>query len=351
MSRFATTFPRRGRHGCLCRTAYRPMTPSPLVPVEGALARPRVAPLDHVPPFGHEWTFRGAPGARPGKHCLATLTTSCIDVDSPHRACRWQPLPVATSAPNSAGVPVVQAAVTGTRFRRTVQGPRDRRAMYAICWSFGALGIIGWLIAAHEPYTGFEPAHTIRMAGGAPESATSSTGTVRVAAVQPGTSTNTSPQRTAATPVTRTEESLSATHHAVPRRASLRPKATSDVRRAAAASPTSPHRTNGQRTTATPARIPTVPRLAARPPIPSDTANARTRDRLVPPPHATNARDTHDARETLDTLDDPHTLIAMANALRAAQPARSAHAPATGFDWTSQLSHRRVTDTPDAFAR
>ncbi|MGC3023972.1 hypothetical protein ACPUER_02265 [Burkholderia sp. DN3021] len=40
----------------------------------------------------------------------------------------------------------------------------------------------------------------------------------------------------------------------------------------------------------------------------------------------------------------------MANTLRAAQPARAAHAPAAGFDWTSQLSHRRVTDTPDAFA-
>ncbi|WP_321793208.1 hypothetical protein [Burkholderia pyrrocinia] len=220
--------------------------------------------------------------------------------------------------------------------------------MYAICWSVGALGIIGWLIAAHEPSTGFERAHTIQMAGGVPEPATSSTGTIRLAAVQPGTSTNTSPQPTAATPVARTEEPRSATHHTAPRPASLHLKATSDVRLAATASPTSPHRTNGRRTTATPARIPTVPRLAARPPVPSDTANARTRDRLVPPPHATDARETYDAR---DTLDDPLTLIAMANALRAAQPARAAHAPAAGFDWTSQLSHRRVTDTPDAFAR
>lgn len=40
----------------------------------------------------------------------------------------------------------------------------------------------------------------------------------------------------------------------------------------------------------------------------------------------------------------------MANALRATQPARPAHPSVAGFDWTSQLSHRRVTDVPDAFA-
>ncbi|WP_423759448.1 hypothetical protein [Burkholderia sp. NLJ2] len=88
-----------------------------------------------------------------------------------------------------------------------------------------------------------------------------------------------------------------------------------------------------------------MPRPAARPPIQSDTANARTRDRLVAPPDARDTRDAH------DTLDNPLTLISMANALRGAQPARAAPAPAAGFDWTSQLSHRRVTDAPDAFAR
>ncbi|WP_175967093.1 hypothetical protein [Burkholderia sp. BCC0322] len=318
------------------------MTPSPFVPVEGALARPRVAPLDHVPPFGREWTFRGAPGARPGKHCLATLTTSCIDVNRPHRACRWQPRPVAASMPISAGTPVVPAAVAGTRIRRTVRRSRDRRAMYAVCWSIGAFGVIGWLIAAHEPPTGFGPAHTIQIADVAPDHTTLSTGTLRIAAVQSGTSTNTSPQRTVATPVAETAESPAAAHPAAPRPASPQPGATFGVQRTATASPL---QTNGSRTTAAPHRSPTVPRLAARPPAPSDAANTHTRDRLAPPPHAT---DTYDAR---DTLDDPVTLIAMANALRVAQPARATHAPAAGFDWTSQLSHRRVTDIPDAFAR
>ncbi|VWD29344.1 hypothetical protein BLA18112_05943 [Burkholderia lata] len=90
-------------------------------------------------------------------------------------------------------------------------------------------------------------------------------------------------------------------------------------------------------------RTPTVSRLATRPPIRSSKVDARTRDRLAASPRATG--DTH------DPLDDPLTLIAMASALRATQPARATHAPATGPDWTAQLSHRRLTDTPDAFAR
>ncbi|WP_193099449.1 hypothetical protein [Burkholderia sp. Z1] len=313
------------------------MTSSPLVPVEGALARPRAAPLDRVPSFGREWTFRGAPGARPDKHCLATLTTSCIDVDRPHRACRWQPLPVVAAAPISTRSPVaLEPAAAGLRSRRTADGARDRRAMYAICWSIGALGIIGWLIAAYESPAGVGPANAIHTAAVAPDHATSSTGSVRVAAVHPGTSTNATPQRTVVPPVAKIAEAPPATHRAAPRPPSLHPKPTSDVQRSAAASP---HRTNGERTTTTPARTATEPYLAARPPIQRDAANTRTRDQLAPPPRTT------------DTLDDPLTLIAMASALGAAQPARGAHAPAAGFDWTSQLSHRRMTDAPDAFAR
>ncbi|WP_249207051.1 hypothetical protein [Burkholderia cenocepacia] len=86
-----------------------------------------------------------------------------------------------------------------------------------------------------------------------------------------------------------------------------------------------------------------MPRLAAHPPILRDAASTGTRDRLAPPPRIANTRDAR------GSLDDPATLIAMANALRATQPARPAHPSAAGFDWTSQLSHRRVTDTPDAF--
>ncbi|KWH49184.1 hypothetical protein WT61_20655 [Burkholderia stagnalis] len=53
-----------------------------------------------------------------------------------------------------------------------------------------------------------------------------------------------------------------------------------------------------------------------------------------------------------EALDDSRTLIAMARALRAEQPAATPSAsPDASFDWTSRLSHRRLTDSPDAFTR
>ncbi|MDN7492590.1 hypothetical protein QZM35_33200 [Burkholderia sp. AU45274] len=318
------------------------MTPSPLVPVAGALARPRVAPLDHVPSLGRDWTFRGAPGARPGKHCLATLTTSCIDVDRPHRACHWKPLSITASAPTRAGSPVALPAAAAPCSRRIAGGFRDRRAKYAICWSIGALGIIGWLIAAYEPIAGFGPAYAIHAAGDVPDHATSSSGAVRVAAVQPRTSTSAPPQRKMAAPVATTAEPLPATHQVARPPASLRPKATSGVPPTATATAASP-RSSGKRMAAAPVPTPTLTRMATRPPIRGSTVDTRTRDRLAALPRATG--------DMRDTLDDPLTLIAMASALRATEPVRATRAPATGVDWTAQLSHRRLTDTPDAFAR
>ncbi len=213
--------------------------------------------------------------------------------------------------------------------------------MYAVCWSLGALGIIGGLIGAHEPPAGSGSAYVIHAAGGVPDHVATSTGTVRVAAAEPATSTNAMPQRNVATSVANTMASPPATHRVPLRPAALHRQATSDVRHAA---PASPRRATGPRTTNASARTPVVPRLAAHPPIPRAAADTRTRDRLAQPPRMANTRDTR------DSLDDPATLIAMANALRVTQPARPAHPGTAGFDWTSHLSHRRVTDVPDAFA-
>ncbi|WP_282506976.1 hypothetical protein [Burkholderia cepacia] len=325
MSRFATTFPRRaGMVACVARRTAL-MIPTPLVPVEGALARPRVAPLDHVPPFGREWKFRGAPGAQPTRNCLATLTTSCIDVDRPHRACHWQP------APASTGVPVAPA-VTGRRLPRTAGNRRDRRATYATCLSIGALGIIGWLIAVHELPMDFGSTHAIHTASTVPDHARSFNGTVHVAAGQPGQPTHAAPTHTVATPDTKLAESQPASHRVVRRPTPPHPQTTSDTQRTAAASPS---RAGGRQSATTPARAPIVKQRTAHSPLQHTTATVAARERRAPPPLAT------------DALDDPLTLIAMANALRGTEPAHTTHASATGFDWTSQRSHRRLTDTPD----
>ncbi|WP_230955356.1 hypothetical protein [Burkholderia vietnamiensis] len=124
------------------------MIQPPVVPVEGKLALPRVAPLGGVPSFGREWTFRPASGAERRTRCVATLTTSCVDSDAPHRACRWQPLSVE---------PPSVAPAADRSIVRPPGRTRDRRALHAACWSIGALGIIGTLIATHEPFPRFAP--------------------------------------------------------------------------------------------------------------------------------------------------------------------------------------------------
>jgi hypothetical protein len=326
------------------------MTPSPLVPVEGALARPRIHPLDDVPPFGREWRFPDASDARPGRNCVAMLTTSCIDVDRPHCACQWEPWPAATSAPAPIGTPVAPAAVAAGRWRPPARRRRDRRAMYAACWSIGALGVIGWLIGTYEPPPGFGSADAIQAAGGAPDHVTRSAGTIHVAAARPGALTGALtraiPQRDVATPVASTSEPPPAMHRVALRPAPLHPQAAADVRHGV---PASPRRATDRRTTEAPPRTQVVPRLAAHPPIvhaprPRGATDIDAHERSGQPPRMADTRDTR------DSLDDPATLIAMANALRATQPARPAHPGAASFDWTSQLSHRRVTDVPDAFA-
>lgn len=158
------------------RTAYPSMIQPPAVAVEGKLALPRVAPLGGVPSFGREWTFRPASGAGRRTRCVATLTTSCVDIDAPHRACRWLPLTVE---------PPSVAPTADRSIVRTAGRPRDRRALHAACWSIGALGIIGALIATHEPFPRFAPEPAREHAAVMQPHAAPAAAAVRVATTEP----------------------------------------------------------------------------------------------------------------------------------------------------------------------
>ncbi|WP_335645608.1 hypothetical protein [Burkholderia territorii] len=324
----------RAAAGIVARVAPRTalMIPMPLVSVEGRLARPRVAPLDGVPPFGREWTFRGAPGTRRGPRCVAVLKTSCIDVEAPHRTCHWQSPPATRPVP--ARAPAVAARAVGQPFEHAAGRTQDRRARYAACWSIGALGIIGWLIAAHEPFPGFAPA--VQIADVAPEHA------VQTAAVAPAppnvAPTSTIAARPVATPSAASPVARGATVHPASRHVDT----TSQAQRVAAAAPPAPHRPDDRRTTTARVHAPSAPRFAARPAVTQHASRTPTSDRVGSPVHP---------GAPLDSLDDPLTLIAMANALHADRPAPAAEAPGAGFDWTAQLSHRRLTDAPGTLTR
>lgn len=335
----------RAAAGIVARVAPRTalMIPMPLVSLAGPLARPRVAPLDGVPPFGREWMFSGKPGTRLGSRCAAILKTSCIDVRAPHRACRWQSPPAAR--PVSAGVPDVEARAAGQHIEHAAGRAHDRRARHAACWSIGALGIIGWLIAAHEPLPGFAPAPATQIVGVVPEHAVQSMGAVQTAAVAPAMPTIAPAQPVAArpfaTPSTGAPVTRGATTHPAPRR----PDTTPNVQRVATAAPPTPHRPDHRRTTTARVHAPSAPRFTARPSVTHHASRTPTPDRVGSPAHPGAPLD------RLDPLDDPLTLIAMVNALHPDRPAPAADAPGAGFDWTAQLSHRRLTDGPDTLIR
>ncbi|WP_063910994.1 hypothetical protein [Burkholderia ubonensis] len=294
------------------------MNPSPFVPVEGDLAVPRFRPLDGIP-LGREWTFRGTSDARSGSAYTARTETTCIDVDAPHRACHWTP------SSNAKPEPVV----VHPRSHPDAAAPA-RRAVLASCWTLGALGIIGWLIAAHEP--AFDPA---RARG---NTQTGVTAISRIA--QP-------PEPAlAAARVPATEPSV----HAAPETAAARPVITADAApmTAKAEHPVVTHAAALPRTRRASERQATA---RAQPAMPAAHHRVAARVQPAPPPAAASALRRASMSAPLDDLDYPRTLIALEKALRTEQPA-AVRAPQTATadgDWTSRLSHRRLTDAPDAF--
>ncbi|KVO09856.1 hypothetical protein WK05_21285 [Burkholderia ubonensis] len=294
------------------------MNPSPFVPVEGDLAVPRFRPLDGIP-LGREWTFRGTSGARSGSAYTARTETTCIDVDAPHRACHWTP------SSNAEPEPVV----VRPRSHPDAAAPA-RRAVRASCWTLGALGIIGWLIAAHEP--AFDPA---RAPG---NKQTGVTAISRIA--QP-------PEPAlAAARVPATEPPV----HAAPEAAAARPVITADAApmTAKAEHPVVTHAAALPRTRRASERQATA---RAQPAMPAAHHRVAAHVQPAPPPAAASALRRASMSAPLDDLDNPRTLIALEKALRTEQPAavRAPQTAAADGDWTSRLSHRRLTDAPDAF--
>ncbi|AOJ61947.1 hypothetical protein WJ32_05370 [Burkholderia ubonensis] len=296
------------------------MNPSPFVPVEGDLSIPRFRPLDGIP-LGREWTFRGTSDTRSGSAYTARTETTCIDVDAPHRACHWTPSIDAKPEP----------VVVMPRSHMDAAAPA-RRAVLASCWTLGALGIIGWLIAAYEP--AFDPAR-------APGNV--QTGVTAVSRVAQPTGPVIAAARAPAT-----EPSI----HAAPKVATTKTVIIADSApmTAKAERPVVTHAATLPRTRRASERQATA---RAQPAMPAAHHRVAARVQPAPPPAAASALRRASTTTPLDELDNPQLLIALEKALRAEQPAavRAPQTAAADGDWTSRLSHRRLTDTPDAFMR
>ncbi|MGU7782578.1 hypothetical protein [Burkholderia sp. PU8-34] len=326
------------------------MNRSPFVPVEGELACPRFAPLDGVPPFGREWAIRRASDMQADNTGRAVITTSCIDVETPHRDCHWQPSSPVAPEPIAVAQPVA-AQPDAAQPVADAGGARIGRTTLAACWTVGALGIIGWLIVAHEPPFDIAPslqaAHTnaraIQHDSRPPDSSLVRTGPLTSSVTSPAANPAATPTRQAEMRDAATAGPSLATRAASRTIEAKRPGTTPEAKRLAAAP--LPLRSTGTPPTTTAARPDTAPvlrRVATRTPLAPQQIRADHRSANVRP---------QPPRSPLDNLDDPRTLIAMANALRGEQPSPTpaVRTPASGFDWTARLSHRRLTDASDAF--
>ncbi|WP_244114947.1 hypothetical protein [Burkholderia cepacia] len=291
------------------------MSRATFVPIEGVFARPRITPLAGLPPFGREWVFRGSHGARGARPYGATLKTSCIDVNAPHRTCHWQPL---TAQQVDFPAPAPQSETFAVR------NAPVRRALFAVCCSIGALGIIGWLIAANESTTNAPFSTSVTPAVIANGQDAGQPATVLPSSHAPDEDRSTSVAQIA--PESHAKPSL-----VFPPRQALTTPARLPIRHTPF--PIAPH---------THQSSPVTGRATPRHSTLESRSLRATRRLALPRTAVAHA-----------TLDDPKTLIAMASALRAEQSgiATARSAPAPGFDWTAALTQRRLTDTPDAFTR
>ncbi|WP_175972107.1 hypothetical protein [Burkholderia sp. BCC0322] len=305
------------------------MDRSPLVNVEGELARPRLMPLDGIP-FGHEWTFLGTRDAPIGECRLAGIKTSCIDVNTPHRTCHWWPLNGTAQGP----------AASPSRAELPAAAPssasRLRLATAAACWSVSALSIIGWLIVAHTPRSNSLALSKATQSG----TVTPQPATQPRAATLARATAQAERHRTITQPAN-AQMAVDVSNPSVeaPSRGPAR-----NMQRLAATSPPQSHASD-RRSVAAAAHddSPALQRVAtrtqpARHPASASSQNVYANAAPAPVPAP-------------DSLDDPRTLIALANTLRAERPPVVGDAPvAPGFDWTANLTHRRLTDAPDTFA-
>ncbi|WP_051995145.1 hypothetical protein [Burkholderia sp. lig30] len=298
-------------------------------------------PLKGVP-FGREWTFRSVPGARSGKAYLAELVTSCIDVKAPHRACRWMPL----DSPAAAA-----ATPPATALRAAAPRPfeaRAHRGTYATCWTVGALTLIGWLIVAHEP-----PARLVAPVREAQSAASAAPDAARLPFAIPARTTQPVEQHTVTGRIRAATIAPTPSQDATPA-----PPVNAHLPADADRYDTAPARNAKPRAEPPPhppaaERQPAPTRRVASPAAPPAGEAERVATRPRPAPPAVRAAIPAEPPAHDGALDDPRTLIAMADALRAERPALTRAAPSSGTDadWSARLTHRRLTDAPDAFAR
>ncbi|NLP62352.1 hypothetical protein [Paraburkholderia sacchari] len=147
------------------------MSTYPLVQVEGALAMPRMRPLNRVPPpFGREWALMPPHfSLRTELQALyaAILRTVCLSAEAFRKVCRWDlqrrftpepPRPAAAPVGSPLNAAQAQRAAAET-LQRTAAGARPARRVERIAppshklaasaVAIGGAVLLAWIVASH----------------------------------------------------------------------------------------------------------------------------------------------------------------------------------------------------------
>jgi|GEM_PF-1858081 len=154
------------------------MSTYPLVQVEGALAMPRMRPLNRVPPpFGREWALMPPHfSLRSELQALyaAFLRTVCLSAEAFRQACRWDlhrrfvsepPRPVAATVGGTLSAAQAQQAATDTLRRPAADTQPARSAirveertpppshkLTASAVAIGGAVLLAWIVASHTQF-------------------------------------------------------------------------------------------------------------------------------------------------------------------------------------------------------
>lgn len=152
------------------------MSTYPLVQVEGALAMPRMRPLNRVPPpFGREWALMPphfSLRAELQAFYAAILRTVCLSVEAFRQACRWDlhrrfipepPRPAAAPVGDTFNAAQAQRAAADTlrrpadsarpaRTSRIARIPPPSHKLTAGAVAIGGAVLLAWIVASHTQF-------------------------------------------------------------------------------------------------------------------------------------------------------------------------------------------------------
>jgi hypothetical protein len=349
------------------------MSTIPFIQVEGAIALPRMRPLDRFPvTFGREWTLTPphfSLSAEIRALYAAIMRTVCLSAEAFREACRWDLQRHLFPAPCAAPVrPSVSAGASPPPARTKTLPPADAARTAGLrpapassgthklaggACAIGGAALLAWIIASHTPHgeqkATVPDAPPIRAAG---DTASQRLADMRAAHDDTAAPAHASSQR-AAVETPKTSQGIEATHPSAQHVASTDASAVA-ASSGARSSASEPGYAAANHPVVSP-RATLSGRMVSGPRVESSRHHARARAESVET-HRTlgaypEATDYSPRQPSASQGDDYASINTFASTYAAPHRANRPSVPVDSTDWTNHVSQRRVTEVPDRFGQ